>query len=202
MKNRPFDDDMEIVEGCVKKDLKAWASLIEKYSNLISASIENRLKKYGYSLPCQDIEDIRQNVLASIWKDNKLESVRNRRNISYWLAIVSGNMAMLYVRSTLRKEPVKPVSIFDKIDETELLELIPSTELNPSDELAKNEISKKIAKEIDSLPPKEKFIIKLHLLYDKKYDEISGILNLPEGTVSSYIKRAKEKLRKRLKEFR
>ena len=81
------------------------------------------------------------------------------------------------------------------------MELIPSTGLNPSDELAKNELSKKIEEAVDALPTKEKLIIKLNLIYEKKYDEIAKILNLPKGTVSSYIKRAKEKLRCALKDF-
>lgn len=201
MKN-DFDNDINLVERCIKKDLGAWSAFIKKYSNLIFISIENRLKKCGLEPQYQELEDIRQNLLASIWKDRKLEDIKNRNDISYWLAIVSGNAAIEYLRNRLRREPAKTISLFDRIGQKELSELIPAPGLVPSEELARGEISKRIEEVIGSLPTKEKLIIKLNLLHDKKYYEIAKILNLPKGTVSSYIKRAKEKLRQSLKDFR
>ena len=197
-----LEDDINLVEGCINKDLRAWATFIKKYSNLISISIENRLKKYGFSLPHQDIEDIRQNVLASIWKDSKLEGVKNRNDISYWLAIVAGNEAMMYLKIKRGQEPQKKISLYDRVDEKELVEFIPADRSGPLDELAREEISKKIEEAIELLPLKEKLIMKLNVIYDKKYDEIARLLNFPKGTVSSYIKRAKERLRKALKDLK
>lgn len=200
MKIKISEDDIGLVEGCVKKDLVAWSSLIKKYSNLISISIENRLKIHGFTPSRQDIEDIRQNVLASIWKDEKLKNVRNRENISYWLAIVSGNEAIAFMRRRAQ-EPPRMISLFDRIDERELSEFVSSTKISAEDESIKNEISKKVEKAVEALPVKERLTIKLNLFHNKKYHEIAKILNLPKGTVSSYIKRAKEKLRECLKDF-
>lgn len=197
-----LDNDINLVEGCIKRDLTAWATFIKKYSSLIFISIENRLKKYGFSLPHQDIEDTRQNVLASIWRDKKLESVKNRADIAYWLAIVAGNEAMAYLKVKRGQEPQRKISLCDKIDEKELAEFIPLDTPSPFDELARKELSKKIKEAIESLPAKEKLIMKLNFIHDKKYDEIARLLSLPKGTVSSYIKRAKERLRERLKHFR
>ena len=201
MKN-DFEGDISLVEGCIKKDLAAWAALVKKYSNLIHISIENRLKKYGHILSRQDTEDIRQNVLASIWKGEKLKEIRNREDISYWLAIVSGNVAVNHIRRKRFQAESKSISLFDKLDEKEFVELIPSASLNPKDEAMKNELSKKIDAVIELLPTKEKLVIKLNLLHNKEYSEISDILNIPKGTVSSHIKRAKGKLRKALKDFK
>lgn len=196
-----FENDVRLVNGCIERDLMAWAHLVKKYSALIRISIENRLKKYGFTLPSQEIEDIYQDVLASIWKDEKLKSVKNRDDISCWLAIVSGNEAMMHLKKERRHQPQKKISLFDRMGERELAEYIPSDKLSPLDELAREEISKKIDEAIESLPTKEKLILKLNIMYDKKYDEIADILNLPKGTVSSYIKRAKERLKNALKDF-
>ena len=197
-----FQDDLSLVEACIKRDLAAWSYFVKKYSNLISISIKNRVKRYGIALPGQEIEDIRQDVLGLLWKERKLEDVRNRANITYWLAVVSGNMAIRYLRKKHTDCPVKTISIFDRINEKEVAELLPSSGTLASDELSKNEISGKIDDAIESLPQKEKLIIKLELLHGKKYHEIADILKLPRGTVSSYIKRAKETLRKNLKDFK
>ncbi len=202
MRKESFKDDLKLVEACINKDLIAWAIFIRKYSNLIAVSIDNRLKKYGFTLTRQDIEDIQQNILTSLWKDKKLESVKNRKDISYWLAIVSGNMAIEYLRNKQNIEAIKSVSLHEKIDEKELAQIIPSGKSDPRDELSKNELSEKINSSIERLPTKEKLIAKLNILHDKKYHEIANILNLPEGTISSYMKRAKEKLKKALIDYR
>ena len=198
MKNRRDREDMPLVEACIRGDLTAWSSLTKKYSDLIRASIEVRLKKYGFTLPRQDIEDIRQNVLESIWSGNKLESVKNRKSIAYWLAIVSGNAAIEYIRKKRIDQTLEPVSLSNELDKEELIGLIPSPDLNPFDELARKEILNKIDRAFRSLTHGEKLVAKLNIYHGKKYYEIAEILNMPGGTVSSYLKRAKEKLREKL----
>jgi predicted transcriptional regulator len=44
-------------------------------------------------------------------------------------------------------------------------------------------------------------MIELHLTHDKRYDEIADLLGVPQGTVSSYIKRARERLKTAIKDF-
>ena len=194
-------NDSALVRACLDRDLKAWSMLVDKYSNLVSTSIKNRVKRYGVSLPAQDIEDIRQDVFASIWKDNKLSAVTNRDNISYWLAIVSGNKAILHLRKKETRLSQDSLSI-DDIDADELSQILPLNMISPGDETIKNEISSKIDEAIELLSVREKLIIKLNLVYDKKYHEIADMLGLPKGTVSNYIKRAKERLKRHLRDLK
>lgn len=201
MDTRYETDDRGLIEACVKKDLAAWSAFTKKYSGLVFAAAGNRLAKCGSTLSPQDIEDIKQNVFALIWKDNLLETVRNRKNISCWLAVVSGNIAITYARKKRLEEPEERVSIFDKINGRELGELISCDRPNPTDEFAKNELAGRIEKAFKALPVKERLAIKLNLLHGKEYREIALILHVPVGTVSSRIKRAKEKLRKALRDY-
>jgi RNA polymerase sigma-70 factor (ECF subfamily) len=111
-------------------------------------------------------------------------------------------MAIEHMRKMRASDPPLAISIYDKItDEKELADLLPSAALTASDELIKDEISKKLNDAIEALPVKERLITKLNMLYDKPYHEIADILNLPKGTVSSYIKRAREKLKKSLRDW-
>lgn len=174
---------------------------IRQYSKLVYTAVERRLRGHGLTPGHEEVSDIQQEVLMSIWEDKKLDKIQNPDSIPYWVAIVSGNAAMQYMRRQRRMDPKKPVSLFDKIGETELMDTIPSSGLSPSEELDRAELSEKIDAAIDSLSVRQRLIIKLNLLHDKKYDEIADILKLPRGTVSNYINRAKEKLRQRLKEF-
>lgn len=193
------ENDRYLVEACIKKDISAWSILVKKYSRLVCVSIENRVKKYGLSASPGDIEDIKQNILTDIWKNNRLESITNCGDISYWISIVSGNAAIEHFRSRQVRQARRTTSLFDKMDEKELREILPSETANPRDELIRAEASNRIDEAIESLPEKEKLMIKLHLIHDKKYREIAEILSVPKGTVSNYIKRAKDKLKESLK---
>lgn len=173
---------------------------VKIYSNLVYTAIYRRLKGCGITLPHEEIVDIQQDVLISIWEDKKLTVIRDPKRIPYWIAIVSGNAAIQHIRKRRRGEPENPISLSDKIEASGLIDdTIPSLGLNPSEEFDKCELSERIDKAIESLPVKEKLIIKLNLLHDKKYEEIAEILGIPVGTVSNSIKRAKTKLKAHLK---
>ena len=174
-------DDSALIERCISKDLIAWDTFVSKYASLIRDAAYNRARKYGVSLPHHDIEDIMQNVLTAIWKGDKLSTIKNRKDISCWLAIVSGNAAGQYLSN---RDDAEPLSEEDAVYAA-----------TPPDEEALSEIEKAIEK----LPPREKLIIQLNLFYGKKYHEIADMLNIPKGTVSSYIRRSKWRLKKKLK---
>ena len=193
--------DCRLVELCVSRDLNAWKALVSKYSGLVEMAAACRLKKYGFTLAKEDIEDIRQDVFSSIWRKNKLKSVVDLDDISHWLAVVSGNMAIDYIRNGTNKEQLKAVPIHKKFEDRCLDELLPSRALRTEDDTTENELAAKIDRAIARLPSRERLMIELHLIHGKKYHEISGLMGLPGGTVSSYIKRAKEKLKTMLKEF-
>jgi RNA polymerase sigma factor, sigma-70 family len=192
--------DPYLIEACLKKDLVAWSDLIKKYSGLVYVSIENRLKKYGLDASSHDIEDIRQNIFSDIWKDGKLSHITNRADISYWIAILSGNAAVQHYRSKDVRLLQNAAPLYHEIDGSELNEAFRSETPGPNDELARAETEDRIDRAIESLPAREKIMIKLHLMHDKKFHEIAEFLGIPKGTVSSHIKRAKEKLKEALRE--
>ncbi|MDD5496342.1 MAG: sigma-70 family RNA polymerase sigma factor [Candidatus Omnitrophica bacterium] len=199
MDDKNFENDNHIIEACLKKDISAWAALVKKYSSLVYISIENRLKKYNISISRQDIEDIRQNVFADIWKNNKLKDIVNREDISYWISVLSGNAAIENFRNASARISQKTVSLSSKLDGGALEGLLPSGLAGQRSDLDRAEAEEKIDRAINSLPGREKIMAKLHLIHNKKYHEIAELMGVPEGTVSSYVKRAKERLRKALK---
>lgn len=195
------EDEGLLIEKCLRKDMKAWASFITIYSPLISAAITNRLKLYGFTASEHDVNDIRQQLLMTLWQEDKLAEVKNRGSISYWLAIVAGNAAIAHVRRKKNMATGRFVPLSETIGGKELGDLLPSSAPDPRDESACNELTKKIAQAVETFPAREKIILKLHIFHNKRYREIACMLSLPEGTVSSYVKRAKEKLRQKLRDI-
>jgi DNA-directed RNA polymerase specialized sigma24 family protein len=53
---------------------------------------------------------------------------------------------------------------------------------------------------IEALAPKEKIMLKLNMLYKKKYREIAEMMNMPLGTVCTMLKNIKFRLKKSLRE--
>ena len=196
------ENDRTLIEACLKKDFRAWSELISRHSKLVHISIENRLKKCGVTLPPHDVEDISQDVFTTIWKENKLRLVANRDDIRYWLSIVAGNAAIDHVRRPEIRESFKTVSLYEKFQDKDLSDIIPAGIIKPEDDKAEINMAESIDKAIAALKSQEKLIIKLHLLHGKKYHEIADMLNMPKNTVSSCVRRAKENLKKRLRELR
>lgn len=193
-------DDL-LIERCLRKDMDAWADFVTAYSPLISTAITSRLKLYGFKVSLQDVNDIRQQLLAGLWQDNKLSEVKNRSSIPYWLAIVSGNAALAYMRRKKNMATRKFIPLSHNIGEDELGDLLPSSSPDPRDESSCNELTEKIDHAMEALPDRERVILQLHIFHNKKYRDIASIMSLPPGTVSSYIKRAKEKLKIKLRDF-
>jgi len=193
--------DRYLIEACIKKDLASWASLVKKYSGLVYISIENRLKKYGFDISSHDIEDIKQDIFTDIWKNKKLSNITNRDDISYWVAVLAGNAAMEYFRSKDVRQSQKNISFYSKMGEKPLSDITASEGINQKDELDRAETESRVDDLIETLPKKEKIVIRLHVMYNKKYHEIADIMGVPKGTVSNYIRRAREKLKIALKDF-
>lgn len=201
MKDVRIGGDRNIVEGCINRDLVCWNALIAKYSRLIYISIEKRLKKYGFTLPSHDIEDIRQNVLSDIWKEDKLKDVSNRDDVSYWLSVVAGNAAIAYIRRPEARKANKTSSLDKTGNDRSVYDGIAACVPGPDGRILRDEIEERIDKAIGKLSSKEKIIIKLMLFHEKKQHEIAEMTGSPEGTVSSCIKRAKDKLKVSLSDW-
>lgn len=61
-----------------------------------------------------------------------------------------------------------------------------------------NDVAIKISTEIDELPVIYGTILSLFHLQEMRYSEIAAILSMPEGTVKSYLFRARRMLKERL----
>jgi len=197
-------EEIELIKHCIQKDTLAWNEFITRYSGLVYWAIENKLKKWDYLYQPEDIEEIHQNVFSALWEKNKLKQLKEHSKIASWLVIISGNEAIDYFRYRKAQTPPKAISLFEDIIQKDkaltVADILPSKEPDPSSSAETNEIEKILEDTINSLSAKEHIIIKLNLLYNKKYREISEILHMPVGSVSTALKNIKIKLKKRLKE--
>src|SRR3989338_1211021 len=197
-------DDRPLVEPCIKKDPIAWAELVKKYSPLIGISIENIFKRYSFQYSRSDVDNIRQTIIISLWKDGKLAAIKDRSDISYWLPGVAGNSAVDHLREKTAHGGLKTVSIHETVDKgflQEIVENIPSSKPTPKDDLLQKELSAYLKEAFSGLTAKERLMARLSLIHRKTHDDISKITRSPVGTVSSSVKRVKDKLREKMKKY-
>lgn len=179
-----------LVTGCIKGSRIAWNKFVERFCPLIFWAIKNRLNKSGYPFNQQDIEDIFQDVFVLLCDRRKLKQIKNRENISAWLAIVAANCTNSYIRNKRIDTPFSKEPLTEKIGALDC----------PADEVIEREqLNNTIAKLLSYLSARELIILKLNYFYEKTHQEIARLLKMPPNTVSSIIKRTKEKLKEELK---
>ncbi|MBU1122590.1 MAG: sigma-70 family RNA polymerase sigma factor [Candidatus Omnitrophota bacterium] len=179
-------NDSKIIKRCLKNDKKAWNVFIQKYSRLVYWAIRKRLATGGFRYDETDIDDIFQEVFLTIFKGEKLRQLKDFKFMPGWLAMVTSNKTVDFMRNKVRLEQnlVFDVPVFrDYTFEQNLF--------NRDMFFVTQEV-------IKALSGKERIIISLNLLQERTHKEIAGIVGISINTVSTVISRAKEKIKKEL----
>jgi len=173
-------------------DLVAWDKLARIISPHIDCIIQFKFWRMGFNHQKCDIENLRQEVLLSIWRKDGLKAIRDRDACVSWISATASNAASNYVQSFRPTEAPRAREFKDSMS---------AGPGSPLEELARKEVTQGIDTALGALNHKERLVIKLVAVYDKKYKEVSDITGMPIGTVLVCARRAKAKLRAALKEF-
>jgi RNA polymerase sigma-70 factor (ECF subfamily) len=142
----------------------------------------------------EDAEDLLQDIFIKIYLN--LNGFDNSLKFSSWAYRIAHNEII----SWYRKKKIRPQINFEDFEEENLVNYFKEdTDLEKEYE---NKIVKNHIKEaIDSLDEKYREIIILRYLEEKDYEELSDILQIPLGTVSTLIYRGKKEMQKYLKKY-
>lgn len=133
-----------------------------------------------------EIEDICQDVFMKVFKS--IHCFRNESKLSTWIASIAWNTCSDYLKKHKR----------DRLD---LSETIPvKAELAMTDDatwriIHETDMKVVLRKSIDKLPLQYRTVLTLYHLEEFSYSEIEEITGMPEGTVKSYLNRARKQLR-------
>ena len=129
-----------------------------------------------------------------------LSTYNPQYRFSTWLYKIAANSAIDYLRKKKRgtvslNEPIKT-------EEDQIEVEVPDWSKNPEAEWVAKQKAMSIEEAIQSLPKQFREVIIYRHKEDKSYEEISEILKIPVGTVKARIFRARELLKKKLKDLR
>ncbi len=137
-----------------------------------------------------DREDVCQDVFVKVYQN--LSKFQFEAKLSTWIARIAYNTCINYLKK-------KKVPLFEDHlkEEISIEETITDTSA-PDDFAVEEDLSARLKYEINKLPPQFRAIISLYHLDEMRYTEIAEIMDLPEGTVKSYLFRARKLLKERL----
>jgi len=173
-----------LVDKILAGDAEAFKSLIEQSQRLVSHIVFKMIPNEA------DREDLCQEVFMRVY--NYLSGFEFRSKLSTWIARIAYNTCGNYLEK--KKIPLYE----DMTPEDKTIDSCAGDRPLPDEQVEKQEISERLRDEIDQLPIRYRTIITLYHLDEMSYSEIGEIMKLPEGTVKSYLFRARKLLKERL----
>lgn len=181
--------DQEVVELAKAGRESAYRELVRRYErpvfSLVYRMVRNR----------EQAEDLSQETFVKVL--NAIESYKPEYKFSSWVFKIANNAAIDH----LRRRELDTLSL-DGSPHAETPEMIEATALqigspgeSALDEVLARELGGSIEDGIRQLRPEYRTCILLRHVEGRSYEEIAEILNLPLGTVKTYIHRARNELR-------
>ncbi|MBD3169906.1 MAG: sigma-70 family RNA polymerase sigma factor [candidate division Zixibacteria bacterium] len=177
-------NEKDLVENILGGNKESFRVFIEQYQKLVSHVVFRMISGDA------DREDICQDVFVKVYLN--LKNFRYDSKLSTWVAKIAYNTALNYLDK--KKLPLYG----DFSDEERKVEEAIAENTTPEDYAGEREISRKVVEEIDAMPVIYGTILSLYHLEEMSYREIGDIMKLPDGTVKSYLYRARRMLKERL----
>jgi RNA polymerase sigma-70 factor (ECF subfamily) len=188
--------DQEIVLLARAGRETAYRELIRRYERPIFALIFRMVRDRELA------EDLSQETFIKAL--NAIESYRPEFKFSSWIFKIANNAAIDH----LRRRELETLSL-DGSPQAETPEAMQATALqigarqeSPLDTVEAKELGGAIEVAIGRLRPEYRSCILLRHVEGRAYEEIAEILDLPLGTVKTYIHRARNELRQALAHLR
>ena len=198
-----FLSDEALLKGCLGSDTRAWDEFIARFSKLIYWAIRQSLNKTRFSSREDLVSDIFQDVFRKIFENNKLLDLKDAGHLKKFLVVLSTHMALDRIKSLSRfeeKSVFVDAGLAAKQEDEGLAGVVAaSPDQNPDALAHENEKRRILAEAMEALVPKERACLEFSVHDNKTHYEISLLLGVSQDMVSSFIRRAKDKIRDRLK---
>lgn len=181
--------DQEVVAAATAGEEAAYRELVQRYERPVFSLIYRMVRNRELA------EDLSQETFIKVL--NALASYRPEYKFSSWVFKIANNAAIDHLRrrelDTLSLEGSPHADTAEKIEATALQ--IGEKAESALDAVANKELGGEIEQAIAKLRPEYRTCILLRHVEGRPYEEIAEILNLPLGTVKTYIHRARNELR-------
>ena len=176
------DLDKYLVNGVLSGNRSAFATIIKDTEHLVAQIVCRMIGN------AEDRKDLAQEIYLKVYKS--LRGFRFQSKLSTWIAQVAYNTCFDHLRK-------RQLVLTD-----ELIKEEKEANNGPAEEtifsMEQKELVSILNKGIQQLPPVYQTLITLYHKEEMSYTEITQITGLPEGTVKSYLFRARKTLKETL----
>lgn len=177
-------DDRNLVRRIQDGDMHAFRHLIRQYERLVVHMVSRVVRNES------EREELCQDVFLKVF--NSLGSFAFQSKLSTWIATIAYRHALNHLRRAKMTMTDLP------LDDSLTVFINPET---PESLAVEGDLNVQIRGLIDRLPMQYRTIVTLYHLEEMSYAEIGAIMELPEGTVKSYLFRARALLKDHVKKY-
>jgi RNA polymerase sigma-70 factor (ECF subfamily) len=137
-----------------------------------------------------DREDICQDVFLKIFQN--LPSFRQEAKLSTWIGRIAYNSCLNHIekkKTFLMEDYWRPEQNWEDIE---------GSTTSPAEAAEVSDLNAKVQAEMEKMPAYHRTALTLYHVDGLGYEEIAEVMNLPEGTIKSYLFRARQYLKKKM----
>jgi RNA polymerase sigma factor (sigma-70 family) len=177
-----MDPDVELLEAWRAGDQKAAGALLSKYYALIRRNVITKV-------PEQVVDDLVQKVVMALHEGR--DQIRVGGKLRAYVLSVTKNIVYGYYRKQRHQRE----------DSAELNSSVRELGAGPSSILLAQENDRVLLEALRSIPLEDQFLLELNYWERMTGPELSQVFGVPESTIRSRLRRAKERLREQLEEL-
>lgn len=184
------------IEKILSGDMAAFRNFVDEYQRLVCHVV------FRMVLNESDREELSQEVFVKIYQN--LGKFEFKSRLSTWIAKIAYNTCINYLKK-------KKIPLYDDLAEAGFsspgesaadpyIETVAGESRGQDDIMMTRELNQFLHAEINRLPVQYRTVLTFYHLDELSYKEIGEIVNLPGGTVKSYLFRARKLLKERMLE--
>lgn len=176
-------DDQALVSRIVNGDIQAFRLLIRQHERLVAHMIGRLVKNP------EEREELCQDVFLKVHEH--LWEFNFQSRLSTWIATIAYRHAINFMR--------KRKMLLTDIPEEESISGYFVEEATPETMASEQDLDRVVLSLVDKLPAQYKAVLTLYHVDGMSYPEIGEVTGMPEGTVKSYLFRARNLLKEKVK---
>ncbi len=177
------EDDVQLIRRVLSGDDKAFDILVGKYQRSVHALVWRKVEDFHYA------EEITQDTFLQAYR--KLSTLKNPHQFAGWLYVIANRLCIDWIR---KQKPA--MQSLEEISVREIDSITYERYVEEDRELEAAEHRHEIVKKLlEKLPESERTVMTLYYLGEMTTKEISKFLGVSVKTISSRLRRARERLK-------
>ncbi|MCR4439636.1 MAG: sigma-70 family RNA polymerase sigma factor [bacterium] len=174
----------ELVARVLAGDRSAFRLLVEEYEGLVGHIVFRMVKEP------EDRQDLCQEVFLRVYRH--LPEFRGDCKLSTWIARIAYNSCLNWLQKKRPQLYERSAADGPSLDE------LPAPHPSPEEAATRQDLRERLEQEIMALATPYRTVLTLYHVEHMSYAEIGRVMGLPQGTIKSYLFRARKRLKDRL----